>query len=426
MPKIIDQAYQKAIEVLKSCSREQGFYASGLPGGYEATWSRDSMISCLGACLVGNEFKKDFKNSLELLALNQSELGQIPNCVGSYNVDRRSVATFNTIDSTLWFIIGEYVFAEAYQDNSLLNRHKNSIVKAFVWLTYQDPNEDKLLAQQPTMDWQDAFPHKYGRTINTHALYYAVLNMIDKMPGVREAAAKHLYKKIIENEAPLENYYKEENKEISKHHFASGEELGQYIKKIINGQAQKYLSLYNQDLGYYYPWSWKNHDGDLEHEEWFDSLGNILAIAGGLATPKIAGSILNFIDKENVNRPYPCKAIWPYIKPDDKEWHSYFSKCNARDPYNYLNAGIWPFIGGFYVATLVKMKQHGKAAQELALLAEGVMQKTAIRSLKGEYEFNEWFHGKIGQPLGEPYQAWTAGAYIYGYECVKRKKVLFF
>jgi hypothetical protein len=41
-------------------------------------------------------------------------------------------------------------------------------------------------------------------------------------------------------------------------------------------------------------------------------------------------------------------------------------------------------------------------------------------------EFNEWLHGQTGEPMGEPYQGWSAGTYIYAYECLKRKKVCFF
>jgi len=363
--------YNKAIKVLERCAKPSGFFASGLPGGYQGLWARDSMITSLGACLVGNKFKKTFQKSLELLSQNQSKLGQIPNAVGDFNKDRQSTITFNSIDSTLWYLIGQHVFAKSYKDNPLLKRYKNNINKAFLWLSYQDPNEDKLLVQQPTMDWQDAFPHKYGRVINTQALYYACLKM---------------YKK---------------NK------------LAERIKKVVNGEIEQYLSLYDKKLGYYLPWVWKNHDGDREQEQWFDASGNLLAITTGLATPEIAKSILDHIDKEKINRPYPCKAIYPPIKPEDKEWHSYFSQCLAKDPYQYLNAGIWPFIGGFYVAALVRAKQLSKAKKELELLS------------KAEFD-NEWLDGKTGEAKGNAFQAWSAGTYIFASECLKRKKVPFF
>ena len=149
-----DEAYLNAIKVLEHCAKPTGFYASGLPGGYEATWARDSMITSFGASTVGDKFKEVFGKSIELFAKNQSELGQIPNCVGSYNIERQSDVTFNSIDSTLWHIIGHHVYKNAYNDNTLFDKYAESRQKALIWLKYQDPNEDSLFVQQPTIDLQ--------------------------------------------------------------------------------------------------------------------------------------------------------------------------------------------------------------------------------------------------------------------------------
>lgn len=386
---IKEEALNKAIEVLTACAKPEGFYASGLKSGYEAVWARDSMIASFGASLVENRFKLPIAHSLRLLKKWQSKNGQIPNCVGSYNLDRRSDKTYNTIDSSLWFIIGSYVFAEAYNSHGLFKEHKKAIASTLIWLRHQDPNEDGFLSQLPTMDWQDAFPHKYGNVINTQALYYFVLKLIG-----HEKEAEHL-------------------------------------KKVVNGDIEAYLKLYDKKLGYYLPWNWKNHDGDREQEEWFDSLGNILAILTGLAKEDIALSILKHIKKEKINEPFALKAIWPPIRPGSKEWHSYFDKCDARTPYHYLNGGVWPFIGGFYVAALVKMNKFAEAEKELEKLAQADMQKFDPSTrwqgrTKGKYEFNEWLDGRTGKPLGEPYQAWTAGTYIYAYHCVKERRAIYF
>ena len=128
---LTDRAYREAIKVLESCAKPSGFYASGLPGGYEATWARDSMITSLGASLVGEKFKSVFGKSLKLLARHQSASGQIPNAVGSYNTERRSDITFNSIDSTLWYIIGHFAYHNSYKDSSLLRQYAKSINRAF-------------------------------------------------------------------------------------------------------------------------------------------------------------------------------------------------------------------------------------------------------------------------------------------------------
>src|SRR3989344_9481064 len=184
---IIEEGYIHAIKILKTCSRPVGFFASGLPGGYEALWARDSMTTSLGAMLCGKKFTPTILKSFQTLSKNQSRLGQIPNCVGDFNSDRQSDVTFNTIDSSLWYIIALYSYAHTNRDSSIIKKYKKNIDKAFTWLKYQDPNEDTLLVQQPTMDWQDAFPHKYGRVINTQALYFVVLKKLKKLD-----AAEHV------------------------------------------------------------------------------------------------------------------------------------------------------------------------------------------------------------------------------------------
>ena len=377
--KLSEAGKNGAVHVIQSCIRPIGFYASGLPHGYEALWARDSMITSLGASLAGKKFRIPFRKSLALLSVHQSELGQIPNAVGTYNTERRSDVTYNSIDSSLWYLIGHAAYARAYGDRGLLRAYRKSIAKARLWLKYQDPNEDTLLAQQPTMDWQDAMPHKYGHVLNTQALHYAVLRMYGE-----HVRAEHM-------------------------------------KGVVNGRIEKYLALYDQRLGYYLPWAWKNHDGDREREEWFDSLGNFLAIVTGLATPKIAKAILRHAEREHIVRPFPAKSLYPPIKETDKEWRSYFARSELHKPYDYLNGGIWPMIGGFYVAALVKAGMHKKAASALEKLAAANKQGT-----NREWEFNEWLSGRTGKPKGTPYQAWSAGAYLFAHESVTRKRVPFF
>ncbi len=376
---LINDAYSQAINALKECINSKGLYASGTKDGYLATWSRDLNIAMLGGSLIGPDFKAIFKKSLELLADNQPSSGQIPNCVGDFNIDRNSIVTFTTIDSSLWFIIGEYVFKKAYRDASLFKKHQKNIDRVWFWLTCQDTGEDHLPEQHPTSDWQDAFPHKYGHCIATQALYYAALKMTGKS-----------------DEALL-------------------------VKKIVNGQGRPDLKMFDNKKGFYLPYVWKNHDGDREEGSWFDAQGNLLAIITGLADKYQANKILNFVEKNKINKPYPVKAIYPALKKGDKEWFSYFEKCGAKDPYQYLNGGIWPYLGAFYVVALVKVGRFKQAQKELENLAHA----NKI-GRERDWEFNEWLDGITGMPKGAVYQAWTAGAYLFAHECVKKKKVIYF
>ena len=346
-------------------------YASGGKKGYTQVWSRDSNVAMIGASLHTKEFRNVFAKSLNTLARKQSANGQIPNAVDFIgSIDKP--ATFATIDSSLWFILGENFYKKKF-GSALWNAHRKSTDAALKWVRFQDAGEDMLPEQLPTSDWMDCFPHKYGHTINTQALYYGAMNAMGKRQKLKE------YKKWVD-------YY-----------------------------------LWSDKPGHYLPWHWKDHGPKYrEKEEWFDSLGNVLAIVFGLADRKQANSILDFIGEKGINRPYPLRAIYPPIGSGSAEWRDYFSASLAGEKHSYLNGGIWPFIGGFYVCALVQAKRLDEAEAQLERLARANRLGT-----KGmDWDFNEWVHPVSGKASGGRHQAWSAGAFLMAYECVKRGKNL--
>ena len=225
-----------------------------------------------------------------------------------------------------------------------------------------------MLAQLPTSDWQDAFPHKYGHTISTQALYYKVLNLV----GDVESAQK--------------------------------------LKFMVNEDSD--TNLWNNN--YYLAYRWKNHGKHREFGDWFDSLGNLLAIVFDLADKEKAEKILNYIEKKKINQPYPVRSIYPVIKPGSKYWQDYFLDCLAGKPNNYANGGVWGFIGCFYVLALIKMSKLELAEKELKKRAEADL----------KFGFPEWIH-PIKKTVSDMHkcQAWEAGMYILAYESLKRKRV---
>jgi|GEM_PF-1835174 len=97
----------------------------------------------------------------------------------------------------------------------------------------------------------------------------------------------------------------------------------------------------------------------------------------------------------------------------------YYRNNNLNLPEQYHNGGIWPFVGGFYVAALVKAGRLDEARRQLEKLAEVNRQGAEF-----EWEFNEWCHGRTGQPMGYPHQAWSAGMYIFACHCVVEERVM--
>jgi glycogen debranching enzyme len=43
--------------------------------------------------------------------------------------------------------------------------------------------------------------------------------------------------------------------------------------------------------------------------------------------------------------------------------------------------------------------------------------------VRGEWEFNEWFHGVSGRPMGFPEQSWSAAMFLYAADAVERGTV---
>ena len=145
------------------------------------------------------------------------------------------------------------------------------------------------------------------------------------------------------------------------------------------------------------------------------ALGNMLAILLDVASPVQARKILDYAHEVGLNEPYPIQVLYPVIHPNDRDWRHYFWVRNLNQPHHYHNGGIWPFVGGFYVAALVKAGRLAEAERQLARLAE-------LNSLgrQGPWEFNERFHGLSGRPMGFAGQSWSAAMYIYAYEAVER------
>ncbi len=365
---VVDRAYERAIETINQCVTKYGLFASGGKKGYKGVWSRDSFITFLGTSLVRDEaFRKTFRKSLEILGKYQSKNGQIPNAVHDFE-KKNPVFDFSSIDSSLWFIIGHYTYKKRYKDSSLFHKHREKINRALKWLSYQDVGEDAMLEQLPTTDWQDAFPQRYGRTINTQALYYKVLQLMGK------------------------------------------KEIARKLKLVVN--RSKNAGLWGGS--FYYAYRWKNHNKYKEIGDWFDSLGNLLSIVFGLANKMQAEKILDYLERNKIHRPYPVRAISPPIVKGSKYWQDYYLDCDAGKPHHYLNGGIWTYIGGFYVLALIKMKRFKEARRELQKLAEANLRSNI---------FPEWIDPIDGKTHGR-WQAWSAGMYMAAYNSLKRKKVL--
>ena len=339
------------------------------------------MIALLGARFAHDaDVDRALLASIDLLKRRQSASGAIPN-----NVDSTSLrANFRAYaDSGLWWIIG----------SSILYPQPQTAAEVLRWYSCQDVDQSGLISMQEAADWQDLFCTR-GKGLYLNCLYAMALRAVghhDQSDAVAHRINDTLwYCGDGDMLRHLAGTFSTENVQL---YDSLGRKRWLPVKKYLRSEQ------------YYLPYV-----GFRAVGEWFDSLGNLLAILSGVANRERAEIILDLIERHGLAEA-PIRAIGPPIQPGDSDWRDYYSTLNA--PHRYHNGGVWPFIGGFYVAALVKMGKMEKAQQAFARLTE----------LNRAGEFNEWHHGETLEPLGVKAQAWSAGMYLFAAECLKEGSV---
>jgi GH15 family glucan-1,4-alpha-glucosidase len=386
---IAESQRRAAIEVLRHCSHEAGLKASGQAYGHQQVWSRDSMIALLGASLVENHaVHRSLRATIRTLARHQSPTGCIPNHVdlATGKPNFRAYA-----DGGLWYVIG----------SSILQPDYRTVRRVLRWYECQDVDGSGLISIQEASDWQDLFCVR-GKALYVNCLHVAALrraaDMAAAMGHPRHAA--HYRTRAEAARAAI-------NRRLW---YAGDGDMVRHIADSFSTQNCTHDSLGRRrwipskqllaDDEYYLPYVSFREPG-----EWFDTLGNLLAVLCDVADARQASHILNFIARHGLGA-HPCPSIYPPVEPGTRDWRDYYGSLNV--PHQYHNGGIWPFIGGFYVAALVKAGRFGEAAAALSRLAE----------LNRETGFCEWVHGQTLAPLGVREQAWSAGMYLYASECL--------
>jgi glycogen debranching enzyme len=401
----LEAAYREARRVLHACIDPLGLKASALSDGYPQVWARDSMITLLGAILLDDEeIRAALRHSLETLGEHQAESGCIPSnvVVADQRTDFRAY-----MDGNAWYLIGHRLYFQATRDRAFLERHWPRIRRTCEWLLFQDVYHCGLLAMQEAADWMDHLAVR-GRGLYSNAVAHRGLAAAAELAAGfdREAAGRYARASEEIRSAMQKLLWVDVDHELQKTDFLNEE------YDILAGYRHSLV----RERPYFLPYI-----GFRTIGHWFDTLGNLLAVLFDIADRRQSELILDYIDEVGVHAPYPAKALYPVILPGDRDWRDYYLNRNLNLPHHYHNGGIWPFIGGFYVAALVKLGRLEAAERELTRLAEANrLGKTR------EWEFNEWLHGETGRPMGRELQAWSAGMYLYARESLRCGRPLHF
>jgi glycogen debranching enzyme len=405
MKNLVEEAYLKAVEYLLQNETEHGM-AAARPSAdlekstYSSLFSRDVGVCTLGMLASGNEKLVHMaKQSLANLTKSQSARGQFPQ---NYVVEKSEIHWWmpGTIDGSIWWSIGFLEYFKATGDRSFYDEYKANLDRAYTWLTYQDTNNDSLLEQGESAGWDDEMP-RHGTVLYTNCLWYWLNDLrveVEKRDDLKETRDRikegiNTLLWVHKGDDTGSNY-------VPDNRYTREQVYAGTMIEWSNAQAV-YLPYY---LGY---------SAHREFEMRCDVFGNTLACLTGVADAKQAELFTDFIFRTGVNLPYPVKVLYPPIYPGEPDWKPYMAKGRQNYPWQYHNAGIWPFVGGFWVWWLARYDNA---------LAEKELEKLAEAAAINDWEFNEYLHGQHGTPMGIAHQSWNMAMYIAAYHAVKGAK----
>ncbi len=387
---LLDTCHQRSVELLRRNLTPGGVLAAS-PGaraserGYTAVFGRDAAVCAIGMALSGDKLlRRAAATGLRTLAHHQAPNGQIAKFVDLH----RQEADFwylGCIDSTLWWLVALWFLDRGGHVRGLRRHHSRQIGLALQWLLAQEHQRFFLLQQNEASDWADIMPRS-GFVLYTNALWYFV-KRVYRVPHARMTR---------------------ENFNGLFHPFSAG--IAEYRRaRLLNDYALRrgrdrdlYLSFVN--------FSFFGEEGDV--------FGNVLAVLFGLADAPASRRTLDALTKAHVGDPYPVRAVTRPIKRNSSLWRAYMGRHRQNLEWQYHNGGIWPMVGGFWIAALVAAGRRTQAGAELVKLARAC----AIR----DWAFTEWFHGKTLKPRGMPGQSWNAAAYLLAEHAVSTGKSALF
>lgn len=134
---------------------------------------------------------------------------------------------------------------------------------------------------------------------------------------------------------------------------------------------------------------------------------SLLAVSGLL--PARGEAALDWICREWLEEDRLPPAFHPVIEEGDPEWPAlarYHLHGFRNRPHEYHNGGIWPVWLGWLALALGRTGRTGDLAQLRALW------DAALRRA-GEFHFEEYLHGRTGQPGGTRQMAYTATGVLF-------------
>jgi hypothetical protein len=372
---------QKAWAVLESCVNPHGIQASPQNrDNYRRIWSRDAMMAGLTGVLHGHPvLATALTDSVETLALNQAENGQIPsNVLPGSPADVSFGSLAGRVDATSWWLIGSAVSLLNQPDEARKARLAPRMDQAFRLLHSWEMNQKGLMYTPPGGNWADEYLTQ-GYTLYDNALRIWALRL----------AAKALQKPEYQTQADAlanllaENFYARSRSSKPYHPHA--------FEKAQKGDE---------------PYFWSSL-GPQGYDTRWDMPGNALVLLLNLH-PEPARLETYIRDLSQVNG-YMLPVFYPIVHPEDPEWYwleKNFSFQFKNKPHHFHNGGCWPIFLGWLGLGLAANGQTSTAVHLKAALQK------ALENENPPYAFHEYWSTDQNQPGGVHPLAFTASGWL--------------
>ena len=366
----------RAVALLRENLSDEGILAASAgekarSRNYLSVFGRDAAVCALGMALTGDEaLRAGAVAGLATLAAHQAPNGQIPKFVHC----ERMEADFwyvGCIDATLWWLIAIDELDRREGGGALRERFAMEIGLATRWLLAQEHQHFYLLQQNEASDWADIMPRS-GFVLYTNALWYLVKRRyaLPQAQATREHANLLLYPFGGDGGAHRRAQL------LADHARAHARDRGLYLS-FVNFAAF-------------------GDEGDV--------FGNILAVLCGLADGEAAGRVMRALLAAGVDDPYPVRVTCEPIGTDSPLWRPYMARHRQNFAWQYHNGGIWPFVGGLWVAALCRAGEGPAAHRALGRLAQA--------DALGDWAFCEWLNGRTLELGGMRGQSWNAATFL--------------
>ncbi len=385
--------YKEAINLLKKCSCEHGFYASlEKQANYKKIWSRDGVIAGLASVAAQEEdLIQTFRKNLDTLLKFQGKKGEIPSNVSPESGYVSYGMLVGRVDASLWYVIGCGKYFQHTGEKQFLDLHYSGICKVISLLECWEFNGKDFIFVPESGDWADEMPRR-GYLLYDQILYYLALEEFIKIKKAKKEKYKYWQRKKDRLGKKIKiNFWPGKVDEKDKKYI--------YHKPTFN-QLRKDNAFWLKSF-------------DVNSRR-FDAFANILTIISGIADKKQAKAVVKYITHTFGDDLLP--AFHPVISPKSEEWsrlRANYSFEFKNKPYLSQNGGLWPMINGLYCVALDKIEEKELADHYLQKITDA----NYLHERKDEkWGFYEYLHGKNKTPNGVSNMIWSAAGQVFAFK----------